>query len=203
MRSQLPGYIAVDLLDIIDSRGEKQIYRIINELESGTDGILLEENIPRISWLPETCRPAPPVQPDDAPISPPSGLANGDIHLPTGPVQTNAEFPANETTEHAVAGYPVRYRQPYRALPAVIQHEIDAPSYWRVIEHVHRQASKIGNELRHRNDGAASMDDLTAGFNTLTLDNNILDPADHPDLFGHDPWLSKFRLGAAGELFVS
>jgi hypothetical protein len=199
MRSQLPGYIAVELLDITDSRGEKQIYRILNELQTGTHDILLEEGISRVSWLPETHRPPPFVQPEDAPIPTPipletSGLADDETHL---------ELPADETTVRAAAAYPGNYRQPYRALPTEIRHEVDAPAYWKVIEHVHRQASKIGNELHRRNDGAASLDDLTAGFATLTLDNNILDPAHCPDLFGHDVWLSKFRMGAAGELFVS
>jgi hypothetical protein len=199
MRSQLPGYIAVDLLDITDSRGEKQIYRILNELQTGTYDILLEEGISRVSWLPETHRSPPIVQPEDAPITThipleTSGWAND---------ETDLELPADETTVRAAAAYPGNYRQRYRSLPAEIRHDIDAPAYWKVIEHVHRQASKIGNELHRRSDGAASLDDLTAGFATLTLDNNILDPAHRPELFGHDVWLSKFRLGAAGELFVS
>ena len=61
MRGQLPGDLS-ELLRIYDSRGERQIYRIINELESGTDEILLEEEISRVSWLVETSRPAPASQ---------------------------------------------------------------------------------------------------------------------------------------------
>ncbi|KIX03638.1 uncharacterized protein Z518_07191 [Rhinocladiella mackenziei CBS 650.93] len=180
MRSQLPGYIAAELLNIFDSRAEKQIYRILNELETGTDDILFEEGISRVSWLPETRRPAP-TPPLIAPQT--SDLADDEPNLPTDPIQTN-------------------YRQPYRALPVEIQHEIDAPDYWKVIEHVHKQASKIGNRLHRRNYEAGNFDDLAAEFAGLVLDHTVLDPNDCPNLFGNDVWLSKFRLGAAGELFV-
>lgn len=207
MRSQLPGYIAADLLDIIDSRGEKQIYRILNELETGTDDILLGESISEVSWLPKTRRPAPISQPEDAIITPPvvlnmSDLPNGDSNLLNGSRETHVELPADETTIRATAAYPRHSRQPYRALPAEIQHEIDAPDYWKVIEHVHRQASKIGG-LHQGNETTESLDDLIARFAALAFDNDILDPANYPRLFGHDSWLSKFRLGAAGELLVS
>jgi hypothetical protein len=181
MRSQLPGYIAAELLDIFDSRAEKQIYRILNELGTGTDDILFEEGISPVSWLPETRRPAP-MPPVIAPQ--PSDLADDELNLPTGPIQTN-------------------YRQSYRALPVEIQHEIDAPDYWKVIEHVHKQASKIGNRLHRRNDETGNFDDLAADFAGLVLDHTIQDHNDCPNLFGNDVWLSKFRLGAAGELFVS
>ncbi|KAJ9605358.1 hypothetical protein H2200_010015 [Cladophialophora chaetospira] len=207
MRSQLPGYIAEELLDVIDSRGEKQIYRILNELESGTDDVLLEEGISRVSWLPEIRRPAPAFPAENAPPSPhmalqTSGLANEEQNGLSGLYQTQAELPIDDIPRQAVAAFPTTYREPYRVLPAEIQHEIDAPNYWKVIEHVHRQASKIGSRLHHRNDRAGSLDDLTAGFATLALDNDMLDPADHPGMFGSD-WLSTYRLGAAGELFVS
>ncbi len=178
MRSQLPGYIAAELLDIIDSRGEKQIYRILNELETGTEDILREEGISRVSWLSETHR--------STPVPPPVA----------------SQTMIDEMIEHAAGTFPINYRQPYRVLPAEIQHEIDAPNYWKVIDHVHRQASRIGSKLHRRNDEGASFDDLAREFAGLVLNNNILDPADRPDLFGHD-WLTNFRLGAAGELFVS
>lgn len=181
MRSQLPGYIAAELLDIFDSRAEKQIYRILNELETGTDDILFEEGISRVSWLPETCRPAP-IPPLIAPHT--SDLADDELNLPTGPIYTS-------------------HRQPYRALPVEVQHEVDAPDYWKVIEHVHKQALKIGNRLHRRNDEVGNVDNLAAEFAGLVLDHIILDPNDYPNLFGNDMWLSKFRLGAAGELFVS
>lgn len=48
IRGQLPGYLS-ELLHIYNSRGEKQIYRIINKLKSGTDEILLKEEISRVS----------------------------------------------------------------------------------------------------------------------------------------------------------
>lgn len=181
MRSQLPGCIATELLDVFDSRAEKQIYRIINELETGTDDILNEEVLSRVSWLPETRRPAPtpPVTSMQS-----SNLADNEPDLPTYPIQEN-------------------YRQPYRALPAEIQHEIDAPEYWKVIEHVHKQASKIGSKLHRRNGEAGNLDDLAADFGLLGLGHTALNPDDCPNLFGGDVWLSKFRLGAAGELFVS
>ncbi|KIW23153.1 uncharacterized protein PV07_11373 [Cladophialophora immunda] len=183
MRWQLPGYIASELLDIFDSRAEKQIYRIINELDTGTDDILLEEGISRVSWLPETCRPAPIPVPAPAPIaSQTSDLADDEPNVVVSPIHGS-------------------HRQPYRALPVEIQHEIDAPDYWKVIEHVHRQASKSGNTLHRRNDEAGSFDDLAADLAGLVLDHPVLDPNDCPNLFGND-WLSNFRLGAAGELFV-
>lgn len=181
MRSQLPGYLAAELLDIFDSRAEKQIYRIINELETGTDDILFEEGISRVSWLPETRRSAPipsPVTPQT------SDSADDEPNLPTSPIQTNDQ-------------------RSYRALPVEIQRENDAPDYWKVIEHVHKQASKIGRRLHRRSDDASNFDDLAADFAGLVFDHGILDPDDYPHLFGSDVWLSKFRMGAAGELFVS
>ncbi len=52
MRAQLPGDLA-QLLSIYD---ERQIFLIINELETGTTQILLEEDISPVSWLVETHR---------------------------------------------------------------------------------------------------------------------------------------------------
>lgn len=181
IRSQLPGYIAAELLEIVDARAEKQIFRILDELDSGTDEILAEEGISRVSWLPETCRAAP-----TPPITTPGtseSVENGP-DLPAGAYQTN-------------------HRQYCRPLPVEIQHEVDAPLYWKVIDHVHKQASKIGNRLHGRNDAAGNLDDLAAEFSGLMLDDTRVDPDDYPNHFGNDVWLSKFRLGAAGELFVS
>ena len=45
-------------------------------------------------------------------------------------------------------------------------------------------------------------DDIARYLSSLTLQSTSLDPLDHPDLFGDDVWLSKFLIGAAGELFV-
>lgn len=89
-----------------------------------------------------------------------------------------------------------------RALLAEIRHEIDAPEYWKVIEHIHRQAPKMEIESVHGKT-SESADELTAEFAALTPANDKLDPANYPSLFGHDSWLSTLRLRAAGELFVS
>lgn len=72
-----------------------------------------------------------------------------------------------------------------------------------MIEHVHKQASKMGNRLHGRNDGAGGFDELTAELAGLMLDHTVPDPDNYSNLFGSDLWLSKFRMGAAGELFVS
>src|SRR5271170_1075059 len=95
MRGQLPGYLS-DLLHIYDSRGEKQIYRIINELESGTDEILLDEEISWVSWLTETSRPAPASEPETE--TPPQ---------PQSSIRRSSNFVNGETED------PPRHAQPY------------------------------------------------------------------------------------------
>lgn len=59
MHAQRPSWRAVQASGHLQLRFSRQIHRIVNELESGTDAILLEERIPRVSWLTETARPAP------------------------------------------------------------------------------------------------------------------------------------------------
>ena len=205
MRGQLPGRLA-EILNIYDSRGEKQLYRILNEIESGTDAILLQEEISPVSWLPETCRPDPP-QPAEDSVSAlqqrPAHIVNGqpgDDHL--DPANTDElESPLRAMSSVAPNTYPYRQSAPFRALPAVLDHASEAPLYWKVLEHVRRQAASFG----HVNGRGLHIDpdDIAQAFASLSLEGVHLDPADYPKLFGHDVWLSKFRVGAAGELFVS
>ena len=204
MRGQLPGRLA-EILNIYDSRGEKQLYRILNELECGTDAILLEEEISRVSWLPETCRPDPPPpaegpggtlqrqlahvvneQPEDGQTYP------VEIGEPESPIRAMGSIAANSYQDRPT---------PFRALPDVPDHATEAPLYWKVLEHVRRQAASF----MHVNDNGTHPppENITQAFASLSLEGDDIDPADYPNLFGSDFWLSKFRVGAAGELFVS
>jgi hypothetical protein len=69
------------------------------------------------------------------------------------------------------------------------------------LEHVRKQAASASSDLRGISNPTA--DDITYFFASLTLRSTTFDPADFPSCFGDDFWLSKFRIGAAGELFVS
>jgi hypothetical protein len=216
MRGQLPGYLA-ELLHIYDSRGEKQIYRIINELESGTDEILLDEEISRVSWLAETSRPAPASEPEtETPPQPQpqsstrrsSNSVNGETEDPPRHAQPYLEIREFETAIRAAGSISVNHSggihpppPPFRALPEILNHAVEAPDYWKVLEHVRKQAASAGSGLRDISNPTA--DDITCYFASLTLHSTSFDPADYPSCFGDDFWLSKFRIGAAGELFVS
>jgi len=61
MRNLLPWRL-LELLEVANSSCERQIYRIINELESDTDEILVDEAITPVSWLAKTRRPAPALE---------------------------------------------------------------------------------------------------------------------------------------------
>lgn len=205
MRSQLPGDLA-EILNIYDSRGEKQLYRILNELESGTDAILLQEEISRVSWFPETCRPDPPPPAEE----PAAILQRQSTHIVNGQPEegetdrveiSELGSPIRAMSSIAADSYPDRPPPPFRVLPAELDHATDAPLYWKVLEHVRRQAATF----KHVNGSVTytTPDDITRAFASLSLNGDNIDPADYPNLFGHDFWLSKFRVGAAGELFVS
>lgn len=209
MRGQLSGYLS-ELLHIYDSRGEKQIYRIINELESGTDEILLDEEISRVSWLAETSRPVPPSEPETEtppqPQSQSSIFVNGENEDPPRHAQPYLEIQELEATIRAAGSISVSHSggiylpsPPFRALPRTINHAVEAPDYWKVLEHVRKQAVSAGSDPR---DTSPTTDDITSHFASLTLHSTSFDPADYPGCFGGDFWLSKFRIGAAGELFV-
>ncbi|KAF1811695.1 hypothetical protein P152DRAFT_418319 [Eremomyces bilateralis CBS 781.70] len=177
MRSQLPGYLS-GLLHIYDSRGERQIDRIINELESGTEEILLEEEISRVEWLAETSRSAPALESKTETPPQPQSLTRRSSNLVNG----KTEGP------------------PRHALPEIPNHAVEAPDYWKVLEHVHKQAESAGSDFRDVSSPAT--DDFTRYFASLTVHSTRFDPSDYPSLFGADFWLSKRRIGAAGELFV-
>ena len=211
MRSQLPGYLA-EILNIYDSRGEKQIYRIINELTTSTEQILLDEEISRVSWLPEGSRPAlvRELDPENERLvstvnGSPTNFVNGDTSQFADRDQAHEEPQHAEIIVRAAGSLPARaagnYPPPFRNLPAIVNHGVEAPDFWKVIEHVHRQAAMLAGQLRSST--PTTLDQITASFGTLTLGGTSLDPADYPRLFGDDFWLSKFRVGAAGELFVS
>lgn len=210
MRGQLPGALADDL-EVFDSRGERQIYRILNELESGTDDILLNENISHVDWLTPISRPATSLDPEDeTQAQVPVGYTlnqtteqNGHVE---GQAQAYLEVRQVETTIRAAASLPIYgsggLPRPLRTLPTQVNHETEAPLYWKVLEHVRKQAESLGNDLRNVT-GSATVDDLTNELASLGLDRTSFEPDDFPSLFGNDFWMSNFRVGAAGELFVS
>jgi hypothetical protein len=202
MRAQLPGYISHELLEITDSRGEKQIYRILNELETSTEDILLQEGVSPVSWLPQTNRPALTTHAISTQGFPVPAVEEADRLVHTAQLNEHQPVTAEEPVTSTTATSPIPQLQRYEPLPAKIPHEVQAPHYWKVVEHVHRQASKIGNSLRRGTGAPASVDDLAPEFANLGLGDAVVDPNERPDLFGRG-WLSNFRLGAAGELFVS
>lgn len=215
MRGQLPGNLS-ELLHIYDSRVEKQIYRIINELESGTDEILLDEEISRVSWLAETSRPASASEPEtEIPPQPLSSIrrssnfVNGETEDLPRHAQPYLEIREFENGIRAAGSISVNHSggtcpppPPFRALPVTFNHAVDAPDYWKVLEHVRKQAASVGSDIRDISN--PTTDDVTRYFASLTIHSTTgFDPANYPSLFGDEFWLSKFRIGAAGELFVS
>jgi hypothetical protein len=209
MRSQLPGKLS-ELLNIFDSRGEKQIYRILNELESGTDDILLDEEISRVSWLAETCRPKPPTreytesQQRSGPPPPSSASTIRDTEnareYPPLYLKDQEFEPAVRTAETISISPTNNPRPAFRPVPEVDDPELEAPDYWKVLEHVRKQAALTCDDSR----GGASTtaDDITSLLESLSLESTSLDPLNYPNCFGDDPWLSRCRVGAAGELYV-
>jgi hypothetical protein len=202
MRAQLPGYISRKLLDIFDFSGEKQIYRILNELETSTDDIVHQEGISRVSWLPQTNRPALTPYAIATQGIPVPVVEEADRLVHTTQLNGHQAVAVEEAVTSTTATSLIPQLQHYEPLPASIPHELQAPHYWKVIEHVHRQASKIGNSLRPGFGASVSVDDLASNLANLGLGDAGIDPNERPDLFGRG-WLSNFRLGAAGELFVS
>jgi hypothetical protein len=89
---------------------------------------------------------------------------------------------------------------PYRALPETLNHQIEAPDYWKVLEHARKQGQSLGSGVRGLSDPAN--DDFANMFGGLNLGSASLEAAVYEDLFGKDVWTSGFRVGAAGELFV-
>lgn len=205
MRGQLSGRLA-EILNIYDSGGEKQLYRILNELECGTDAILLQEEISRVSWLPETCRPDPP-----PPAEGPEGTSQRQLgHIVNGQSEDGQTYPVEIGEPEspiwamgsiAANGHQGRHPPPFRALPDEPDHATEAPLYWKVLEHVRRQAASFMHV--NGNGTHTTPESITQAFASLSLEGDDIDPADYPSLFGSDFWFSKFRVGAAGELFVS
>lgn len=198
MRSQLPTHLS-EILQIYDARGERQIYRILNELELGTDDILITEEISEVSWLEKTSRLASTLEPQPQIEAP-----GQEIQASTSHSQAYIEIHEVETIVRAASSISIsNSRAPaprFRPLPATFVHELEAPDYWKVLERVDKQARRVANTSQ--NVVNPTLEDITQLFASLTIRNTDLDPADLPNLFGSDFWLSKFRVGAAGELFV-
>lgn len=217
MRTQLPTHLA-ELLQIYDARGERQIYRILNELELGTDDILVAEEISEVSWLEKTSRLALPTEAQPPEVQTPGPQQSEAQAQREIPVQVGQRIRASttysrdyrETREvesiihvaESVSASNARAPAPtFRTLPAIIDHEVEAPEYWKVLDFVCKQARRFANT--YQNITSATPDDLAQLFESLTIHNTDVDPANSPHLFGNDVWLSKFRVGAAGELLVS
>jgi hypothetical protein len=177
MRGQLPGVLS-ELLHIYDSRGEKQIYRIINELESGKDEILLDEEISRVSWLAETSRAAPaselgieiPPQPQPQPQSEDSPW-HSQSYPEMGDFETAVRATSSLSVNHSGGTRPPL--PPFRALPEILNHAVEALDYWKVLEHVHEQAASAGSNLQ--NILNPTTDDITCYLASLTLHSTSFD----------------------------
>lgn len=210
LRSDLPGYLA-NMFDVHNNKAERQIYRILNETETGTDDILSEEAIPHASWLTKTARlpqPSPhtrqaiPVASWEDHSSP---LRNGDV---TGYSTSTTARQAPTYTTEARHSVPLRVShdgtldEQLLEVPAIINHKTDAPQYHQVIEHVRRQAKGVFWRDGLQNARVTMTSDLTRQFEELAVSANDLEPWSYPALFGDNNFTSKFRVGAAGELFV-
>lgn len=207
MRAQLPGEIA-KLLKIHDHRGERQVYRIINELELGTYDILLSEDISEASWLRKIHRPTS--VPDVEPAIRTNIVVNGEIQISANYSQisqhirhvgyTSRSGVTEISNSNGVA--PLQFR----ALPTVVGHE-DAPRYVTVLERIRVQSQILYRKFIRHAVTEDSFDDIANAFEALTLRRTIpgttFEPGDLLAFFGTDEWLSKFRMGAAGELLVS
>lgn len=207
LRSQLPKSLVKEL-GIFGSSAEKQIYRFINELDMGTDELLATERIPHAdSWLTKTERLPQPAEPDVSDIP----TANGLITLPAPPSlsatvapQTDSEYDEGavviSSTQTRLASY--ARREVYVQIPATVNHEVDAPEYWKVLEHIRRQARGVVWRNRQPEQTLTSTNEYIAFLNDLTRSRNgSTDLSSYPELFGSDD-LVKHRIGAAGELFV-
>lgn len=209
-RSQLPRKLATEL-GIWDASAEKQLYRIINEVDMGTDQLMEEESIPPASWLQKTERPMPIVRTPvrSSSILTPQGSTPEGHRIEHGGLTNLFDglriVDVNEETGvHSPAQYIANYRpnRQYITIPATISVETVPEHYSKVLKHVHRQA--VGVKWRHGtvNSTMSTTSDLTNHFATLEIHGDPLEASSRPQLFGADNY-SNFRLGAAGELFVS
>jgi len=55
LRLQLPGFL-LDLFMIQEGKAEKQVYRLINEVDMGTNELISDEAFPHVGWLSKTER---------------------------------------------------------------------------------------------------------------------------------------------------
>ena len=244
MRGQLPSRLA-DLLNVYSSKGERQIHRIINELESGTDDILLHEEITRVSWLTVTSRPvtasrsengatpersAPSIRTssmDGEPRTSYQSFQYGiDLSEPTSMEFINREpttrewtTPEPATPEPTTLGTSNMFRFGSSAssrsgtfrpsittstsIPARIESDSEDSLYWKVLDHVVKQAHSAGNNIRRMSNATANGDDIATYLSSLTLGPMGFEFSSQSRYFGSEPGMTKIRIGAAGELFVS
>lgn len=195
LRSDLPKGLAKEL-QILDAHAVSQIYRLINELDMGTDQLLQEEGIPHTDeWLSKTERAPPP----SAPVFTRPELEAVSASSPI-PINVGAGSIVWSSTQSGMFSY--QSRQPYITIPAEVNHRIEAPEYQRVLDHVRRQAVDVKWRNAPRENATASTNDHTRFLNDQCRNRgSSIDPFKYPELFGSDEYV-QFRMGAVGELFV-
>ena len=202
LRNRLPEAL-INELQIFKNGAENFVSMLLNDLDQGTDEIIYAESIPHCdSWLEKTVRPPPQVT-----IVTTETIPNSFGHPSPGSVSRQVSsndidneqllFASDRTTNfHHI-------RRISAQIPATVDHVVDAPGYWRILEHARSQA--VGVVWRAQGDDSTLSSTITQ---TVWLENlrrsqrGSTDLSSYDCLFGSDG-LSKYRLGAVGELFVS
>lgn len=210
LRGQLPKALA-HFLQIDDSDGQRQIYRLLNEVDMGTDELLDDEGIPHVdSWLLKTGREAVLSDSDESDTSV-SGESTNSEHSESSDQheQTVIEFQPRLTEDDAIdleVSTPSARHRPYRTNirpPEDFESRVEAPDYWRLLEHAQRQAVKVIFRDRVKHPEHVSSDAYAKFLEDLWIrKGRVVKFRSYPELFGNDEH-DAFRIGAAGELFVS
>lgn len=183
-------------LNLTSSSAMTQIHRILNEPDLGTDNILEQERIPPADWLVKTQRVAtatPPASPTVAPVlTPPHSQPSSSPYVAPADLDTLEYEDVLVSTTSGQVSYRIPSRPVYVPIPAVVNHEVEAPEYKAVLDHVLRQA--VGVKWR-RTPGERTQTSTYESLRTVAT-------ASTSQLFGKDAFVYH-RIGAAGELFVS
>lgn len=209
-RSRLPQSLA-SVLGLYTTSDEKQIYRIINEVDMGTDQLMHEEDIPSVSWLEKVERVQPITQPTTTSSLDLPNLNNQpnrrdvseeDFVSALGNLALTEERSAPNVQSQQQFVFTSRPSRHFISIPATLSSNTVPPQYHKVLQHIHRQAVGVQWRDRTQSPDLTITSELTAYFANLAVQGDPLEAFSRPELFGSDQY-SHFRLGAAGELFVS
>lgn len=201
-RNRLPTMLC-ELLKIQDVIAQKQVYRILNEVDLGTDEIMAQEDIPAASWLEKTARSAPLLSSAESIPELASGSKADSMQAEARKISPSTEQTQAGANLKTLLSPPSRSDSSHgkTCIPTTLLSQQEAIRYHEVLEHVRMQARKfIGCSI-----GGKILDSfagLARDFGKLAISGKKLGSTPLSELFGNDD-PNNIRIGAAGELFES